>query len=382
MERNATTFLNEIVNPIQSNFCQLSDNAIMILFSLLIKNGVFFLSFSEILLFYLKYLLKIQPFSLNTEYCEKSLYHPVSLGCISENISNGRSYVGGNVDISHCFFKRTSTYIGDGGVVYIINGEFSMKIYFSMFYLCGCSQKGGAILFNSKDSSLSLICVNRCSAQYSIFADIKVTNNNIGEFISLSLSSHVTTSNYWSFVITGGTQTLNNMNSSMNSAVQVSGLYVYIPLSFSSSFCTFSNDIVSNNVCIYLQGGSGTMKYGIFVHNNSPTLGIFHIAGVYKLHYCIFDMNQDILFSYHSGSLEVSHSFISFYCNAINPIPIPSPDKPAIIEQTILSSPYQTPNMTYQNKPMTTHEVFFGDLFHEMRDFYFFSGAIVSMIMD
>ena len=125
-------------------------------------------------------------------------------------------------------------------------------------------------------------------------------------------------------------------------------------------------------------------------------------------------MNQDILFSYHSGSLEVSHSFIShtgiiaplaqftmqnnntftkrqtyivqylgsFYCNAINPIPIPSPDKPAIIEQTILSSPYQTPNMTYQNKPMTTHEVFFGDLFHEMRDFYFFSGAIVSMIMD
>jgi len=93
----------------------------------------------------------------------------VGLGCESESIDQGRSYVDKNINISNCFFSRSSSYSGHGGVIYVNVGSYSMNVNYSMFYNCFCSSWGGAIYFDSSNSYLRMICANSCScgASYS-----------------------------------------------------------------------------------------------------------------------------------------------------------------------------------------------------------------------
>ena len=109
----------------------------------------------------------------------------VGLGCENEsidqgrsyvdkniNISNcfyqGRSYVDKNINISNCFFSRSSSYSGDGGVIYVNVGSYSMNVNYSMFYNCVCSSHGGVIYFDSSNSYLRMICANSCSCGDSV----------------------------------------------------------------------------------------------------------------------------------------------------------------------------------------------------------------------
>jgi len=87
----------------------------------------------------------------------------VGLGCECESIDQGRSYVDKNINISNCFFSRYSSYSGDGGVIYVNVGSYSMNVNYSMFYNCVCSSYGGAIYFYSSNSYLRMICANSCS---------------------------------------------------------------------------------------------------------------------------------------------------------------------------------------------------------------------------
>jgi len=87
----------------------------------------------------------------------------VGLGCESESIDQGRSYVDKNIDISNCFFSRFSSYSVDGGVICVSVSSCSMNINYSMFYNCVCSNWGGAIYFSSSNSYLRMICANSCS---------------------------------------------------------------------------------------------------------------------------------------------------------------------------------------------------------------------------
>ena len=56
------------------------------------------------------------------------------------------------------------------------------------------------------------------------------------------------------------------------------------------------------------------MSYANIVHNNSPSdHGVVYVYGANpKMMYCIFQDNQNTLFCVRSGSLEVSHSYISY----------------------------------------------------------------------
>ena len=237
----------------------------------------------------------------------------VRSSCISEIISQGRSYDGVSVEISNCFFSRTSLFTGSGGVIYVLGGSRVMNISFSMFFNCSCTKFGGAIYFTSYDASLRMICANSCSAsQFYVFAYICSTQKTSLEYISLSNCSK-TTSELYSIFLHKGYQSVDNTNSSMNNAYQVSGISVDTPSSFSSSRCTFSNNNVYDSICISFSSCSGTMTFANIVHNNSPLLsGIVHVfGGSPSLQYCIFDGNQDTLFWVNSGSLEVSHCFIS-----------------------------------------------------------------------
>jgi len=192
-----------------------------------------------------------------------------------------------------------------------------MNVNYSMFYNCVCSNNGGAIYFISFNLSLRMICANSCSCGVSFvghFAYLSASQVNQVEYLSVSNCSH-TTSGYYSIRLDNGNQRVDNTNSSMNNGLYSSGMGISSSSTLESSHCTFSNNKVSNSICIYFYSYSGTisMSYANIVHNNSPSqygVVIFYGAGSRKMMYCIFKNNQNTLFYVQSGSLEVSHSFI------------------------------------------------------------------------
>jgi len=239
----------------------------------------------------------------------------VDLGCENESIDQGRSYVDKNINIANCFFSRSSSYSGKGGVIYVNGGTYSMNVNYSMFYNCVCSNWGGAIFFSSSNSYLRMICANSCScgaSSYNHFANLVASQVNQVEYLSVSNCSH-TTSGFESIRLSSGNQRVDNTNSSLNNAIAYSGIDIYSPSSFTSSHCTFSNNKVSQSICIYFYSTSGSMSYANIVHNNSPSgYGVVCVNGAVsrKMMYCIFKNNQNTLFCVLEGSLEVSHSFI------------------------------------------------------------------------
>jgi len=326
-------------------------------------------------------------FSLN----DNEIICNVGLSCESESIGQGRSYSQMNIDISNCFFLRSIAYSGDGGVIYLTVSFCSMNINYSMLYNCVCSSHGGAIYFSSSNSYLRMICANRCSCgatSMSHFAWLRASQMNQVEYLSISICSY-TTSGTCSMFSPIGNQRVDNTNSSMNNAKEYSSIYIDSPSSFSSSYCTFSNNKVSSCVCIGIITSSGTMSYANIVHNNSPSLGVVSVSGAgLRMMYCMFQNNQNTLFRLYSGSLEVSHSFIdhsgsfstsiavststnnsftkkityqlpffkSHYCNAQLPVPVPSPMRSFFEMQTPVISSEKSPIRSLQETIRRTNE--------------------------
>jgi len=212
----------------------------------------------------------------------------VGLGCESVSIDQGRSYIDININISNCFFSRYSQYDGDGGVIYVNGGDYSMNINYTMFNNCVSSSWGGGIYFSSSNSCIRMLCANKCSAFSFHFAFLKASQMNQVEYLSVSNCSH-TTSGYDPICLFTGNQGFDNSNSSMNNAIQGSGIHASSASSYTSSYCTFSNNKVSNSRCIYLYSDSGTisMSFTNIVHNNSPSLGVITVegAGLRKMMY-------------------------------------------------------------------------------------------------
>jgi len=245
---------------------------------------------------------------------DNEIIYNVGLGCESESIDQGRSYVDKSINISNCFFSRYLSYSGDGGVIYVSGGSYSMNVIYSIFYNCVCSNCGGAIYFSSSNSSLRMICANSCSASYGHFAYLSCSQMNQVEYLSVSNCSH-TTSGERTIFLHSGDQRVDNTNSSMNNAYRFSGIIIYSPSSFTSSHCTFSNNKVFEWICIVFYSTTGiiSMSYANIVHNNSPSsreVVLVNGAGSRMMMYCIFKNNQNNLFCVYEGSLEVSHSFI------------------------------------------------------------------------
>jgi len=238
------------------------------------------------------------------------------LECEKENMDQGRSFSEMNIFFTNCFFSRITEYSGDGGVIFVSKSYYSMKGNSSMFHNCTCSNHGGAICFMSSNSHLLMICSNGCScgaAYQGHFSKITASQDNQMVFISGSYCSHTTSGKYPIYTYLGN-QRIDNLNSSMNNAEQISGIGIFAPSPFSSSHCSYSNNKASNGVCIYCYSSSGSMSisYANIVYNNSPFHGVVHTngGGERKMKYCIFQNNQNNLFSVREGSLEVSHSFI------------------------------------------------------------------------
>jgi len=258
-------------------------------------SGVFFI--------HQKYLVLDQKINMKTAIL-------LSIGCESQHMDQGRSYVDKSIIISNCFFSRMSVYSGNGGVIFVDGGSYSMNVNYSMFFNCACSEYGGAIYFDSFDSILRMICVNRCSASSSIFTYIESANETQITYLSVSGCSY-TTSGRYSIYLKSGNQIIDNTNSSMNNANHISCIYIQNSLIFQSSYCTFNENIVSYSSCLFFEFQSGTMSYSNIINNNSPSHGVIFInIGSPKMMYCIFWNNKNNVFYVHMGSLELSHSFI------------------------------------------------------------------------
>jgi len=181
--------------------------------------------------------------------------------------------------------KEECLFFGDGGVVYVSGGSYSIKANNSMFNNCFSSSWGGAIFFDTLNSFIRMICSNSCSCGASFgghFAYLGASQMNQVEYLSVSYCSH-TTSGYYLICLEKGHQRVENTNSSMNNAYLGSAIYVSSPPSFTSSHCSFSNNKVSHRIGIYIFSNSGrnSMSYANFVHNNSPYSvgGIVYVEG-------------------------------------------------------------------------------------------------------
>ena len=261
-----------------------------------------------------------------------------------------------------------------------------------MFFNCSCSSDGGAIYFTSTNSYLRMICANKCScgtSSWCHFGRLQASDANYGEFLSLS-SCPSTYSGHNSVRFVNGKQSITKVNSSMNKGLQTSGICIESPSSFINSFCTYSNNKVSDCLCLNIQQVTGIISYSIIIGNNSPNIGIIEISGGSpKMDYCVFDMNDNTLVSINSGSLIISHSFIShagkfststsistgnnnsfiqrqtyqiqffnsYYCNA----DIPLLTHLSTNEQTPCDSPNPTIEMTECESPLLTPYRSYGD---------------------
>ena len=241
----------------------------------------------------------------------------LNLVCLEgSTLNQARLHFEIDFNINLCEFFRSTSYSGEGGVIYVNGGSYFMNISNSLFFNCMSNNNGGAIYFSSSNSLIQKTCASKCSCQtadnfYGQFGFITATINNHVEYLSLSYCSHLTTGEA-PIRVDKGNQRLDNINSSLNNAYQISGYGVWGPTTFSSLFCTFSNNKVADGFCLFLNSNSGTISYANIVHNNSPTKGVIYSeSGSPKLYNCIFDMNQNTLFCVLSGGLEVSHSFIS-----------------------------------------------------------------------
>jgi len=326
-----------------------------------------------------------------------------------ESISQARIHFEDSFEINFCFFKRLTQYSANGGVIFIDGGSYSMNLTNSMFYNCSSSSNGGAIYFNSSYSNLRMICANRCScgaSKVGSFADLRASQVNQLEFLSLSICSPAI-SGYDSVFLNNGDQRVDNTNSSMNSAIQGSGIYINNPSSFSGEYCTFSNNTARDGVCIDIYTATGTISllYTNIIQNSCPLLGVIFTSGpgLRMMMYCIFDLNQNVLFCVYGGSLEVSHSFISltgalsvsnpvsiannnsfskrqtyqiqffnsYYCNTDIPI--------RTIEATLGVTSQETPQRTYENCSEFYHTSDLKEL-SAIFSFRFFSQILILLI--
>ena len=155
--------------------------------------GCYLVFFNDIKAFNTKQLL-INDNSINTAlFNQCHTIWGVGIGCANELDDLGRYYSQKEINIAQCSFSMFYVFSGKGGIIFVDISLSSMFITYSMFYNCSCNSYGGAIYFFSTNSSLKMICANKCSCKSSYnynFANINSIQVNTIEFLSVSQCSH------------------------------------------------------------------------------------------------------------------------------------------------------------------------------------------------
>jgi len=88
----------------------------------------------------------------------------------------------------------------------------------------------------------------------------------------------------------------------------------YDPIYLSSKYCSFSHNIVTTFRTVEYWGNSGIVSYSNFIHNNSPTnFGVLYLSGsgFMFINFSVFRENQNTLCFANSGTIRISHSYLS-----------------------------------------------------------------------
>jgi len=317
--------------------------------------------------------------------------------CRFEFADKGRAYYNENVDIMGCFFIRIFAYSYAGGVICIDYEKVTFNITSSTFVNCSSSQNGGAIYCNLYLSSyLKKICAYSCLCgpfnyghRVGHFASILALQNNYLEHGSISTCSYMMRG-VFAFHMSEGNQSVSNTNCSMNRSIRKSGINLMNSKLSRCSFCTFSNNNVTEYGLIDLRYSTGQMMRVNIIHNMNPNN--HYILSSYesrvKLFDCVFDMNQGCLFYVDSSLLEVSNCFIyhlgnitnsrtitlinnsftkmathqfqfykSNFCHADNPLPDQTPLVTLCISMTFFQTLNESPVVTPQNTPKSSPKI-------------------------
>jgi len=273
--------------------------------------------------------------------------------CLNNNISYGRSYYYTNISVSDCFFCRSNIFSQDGAVIYVVGEEFSMRIETTTFYHCISSSNGGAIYYDSINLVLKMVCANLCSASSYHFALLKSSQSNSVQFLSISCCSNTSTGQ-WSTRLSLGKQEYSHSNSSLNKANWISSTLFWTQESIHFSFSTISSNQVSGSVCSYFNTKSGTMLFGNIIQNNFPIKYGVIIAdsGSIQFQYSIFDSNLNTLFCVLSGSLELSHCYISHSGKVSTSTPVSTSNNNSFTKQNTYNIQYYESHYCLADDPL------------------------------
>jgi len=241
------------------------------------------------------------------------------LNCLSQN----EAHINLNIDIDDCYFSRTFSRAGKGGVVSVINAGIQMKISQSVFYNCSANDHGGVIWFVSQKIGFYSVCAFNCftSPTYRYeFGYIDVSDSTENHYSLLSLAqcpSQKYSDRSQPCQIYRGNQMLYMCNSSDNCVDYHSGFVFVSPKSLDVMFSTFSNN-KGSNTCLYVSVTATSGSYyfkNLNVFNNyqsKTTEGVFYINTKTTITFesCLLSKNNQILFFVFAGSVSISHSLI------------------------------------------------------------------------
>jgi len=229
--------------------------------------------------------------------------------------SDTRSFIlsTGALTVQNCVFSRSSTYSGDGSVIYYSgNSQFTLKE--SSFYKCCSSSSGGAIIATSNDLFFYKVCARECKClSYGEFSFISNTGKGEFSFVSMLYCSDDNNGNYPVYM-QGGNQIFGDSNSSYNYVAVASGFCFDSPSQLSVTYSSFSNNRATSRICVYFHRGSGNrnMEKCNIINNNSPTGGVVisNYGGDYTLNDCIMIDNIDKVLCAEDATLRVNSCYI------------------------------------------------------------------------
>jgi len=243
-------------------------------------------------------------------YSSKPPFVGLENGCLNMNISQGRSYVNSDVDISFCIFGRLSSFEGDGGVISIVGKTFFLYASYTSFSKCSSSGRGGAIFFDSESQIMRYICSNQCYSKNGQFGSFCTNSSNQIEYLSMARNLE---SGSYGILQQNGKPTSINCNYSMNSGLNYVGSFIftdeYYSNNYKNCYSTYVNNMAKDSCVLGVQSGRYLIQYVNFVHNISPMGGVILNQNLMEIRYSIFHSNFNILFE-NNGILGIHHSYV------------------------------------------------------------------------
>jgi len=223
--------------------------------------------------------------------------------------------------VENCVFYRVLPYFGNGGSIYMVNSELKLKISLCVFRCCMSLFDGGAIYFKAEQAGklmVEKVCASKCYT-----AD----NGNYGQFLlsimgqngSFSVSYASITmcaignanQRHCSLLVTQGTQTMQNVNSSKNQLTTYSSFAFQDGQSLEAKYNTiYSNKAFDFSACGLFVSGF-YISYTNFVENTQKNeMGIIYSSMGGTLEYCVFLKNSNYLFVADNFSLTIQKSYL------------------------------------------------------------------------